>query len=178
MTGALPFVVDFSPEHLGHFWERRIALVAHLAGGTVALLAGPFQLWSGGAGIRIGPHRWVGRAYVVAVLMGGSAAFYLSAYTQEFAKQISLQALGVVWWTTTWKAYRAIRTGRESQHRTWAMRSYAVTFSFVIFRLGAEAGVLRLLGSEPVAVWICLSWVIPLLITEFTARFRLRLAHP
>ena len=166
VAGAFPFLVDFSPGQLGHFWERRIALLAHLAAGTVALLLGPFQIWSGLAAFRIAPHRWAGRAYVVAVLVGGLAAFYLSAYTQGFTKQMSLQGLGVVWWTTTWKAYRAIRQGWEVQHRKWAMRSYAVTFSFVVFRLGAEAGVLSLLGAEPVAIWICLSWMIPLLMTE------------
>jgi len=172
MAGAFPFVVDFSSGQLGHFWERRIGLLAHLASGTVALLAGPFQLWSGLTGFRTEPHRWVGRAYVVAVLVGGAAALYLSAYTQELTKQLSLQALGVVWWTTTWKAYRAIRTGREIQHKKWAMRSYAVTFSFVIFRLGAEAGVLGLLGSEPVSAWIWLSWMIPLLMTELILLLR------
>jgi len=150
-----------------------MALLAHLAGGSVALIAGPFQLWSGPAELRLSLHRWVGRVYVIAVLVGGSAAFYLSAYTQGFAKQLSLQALGVVWWATTWMAYRAIRSGRELQHSRWATRSYAVTFSFVIFRLGAELGVLRLLGSEPVAAGIWLSWMIPLLMTEVTRRFSL-----
>jgi hypothetical protein len=85
-------------------------------------------------------------------------------------KALSLQALGVAWWTTTWMAYRAIRTGREIQHRQWAARSYAVTFSFVTFRLGAEAGVLPYLGPEPVAVLIWVSWVIPLLATELVVR--------
>jgi hypothetical protein len=172
VLGALPFVIEISPEQFGHFWAHRLALLAHIAGGTVALLVGPFQLWSGLAAFRMDRHRWTGRAYVVAVLVGGFAAFYLSAYTQGLAKAMSLQALGLVWWTTTWMAYRAIRAGREIQHKKWAARSYAVTFSFVTFRLGAEAGVLTHLGSEPVAVWLWLSWTIPLFVTELALRFK------
>ena len=67
-------------------------------------------------------------------------------------------------------AYRAIRSGREIQHKKWAARSYAVTFSFVVFRLGAEAGVLTYLGPEPVAVLLWVSWAIPLFVTELVLR--------
>jgi len=174
VMGVLPFVVDISPDQFGHFWPRRLALLAHLAGGTVALLVGPFQLWSGLAALRMDRHRWAGRAYVVAVLVGGFAAFYLSAHTQGLVRAMSLQALGVAWWTTTWMAYRAIRAGREIQHKKWAARSYAVTFSFVTFRLGVEAGVLTQLGSEPVAAWLWLSWMIPLFVTELALPSRTR----
>jgi hypothetical protein len=169
---ALPFVAEISPMQFGpHFWPHRLALLAHLGGGTVALLAGPWQLWSGLTSFRMPQHRWTGRVYVLAVLVGGSAAFYLSAYTEGLAKAMSLQALGVAWWTTTWMAYRAIRAGREVQHKKWAARSYAVTFAFVTFRFGVSAGVLPHLGSAPVPVLLWLSWTIPLLITELALRF-------
>jgi len=177
LLGAFPFVREISPEQFGlHFWPRRLALLTHLAGGTVALLLGPFQLWSGLAAVPLDKHRWTGRAYVVAVLVGGLAAFYLSAYAEGLLKALSLQALGVAWWTTTWMAYRAIRSGREIQHKKWAIRSYAVTFSFVTFRLGVEAGMLTYLGPEPVALLLCVSWAIPLLVTELVLRSADRVA--
>jgi hypothetical protein len=172
---AFPFVAEISPMQFGpHFWPHRVALLAHLGGGTVALLVGPWQLWSGLGSFRMHQHRWTGRVYVLAVLVGGSAAFYLSAHTEGLAKAMSLQALGVAWWTTTWMAYRAIRAGRELQHKKWAARSYAVTFAFVTFRFGVIAGVLSHLGSAPVPVLLWLSWTIPLLITELALRFRAR----
>jgi hypothetical protein len=175
--GAFPFVGEISPEQFGpHFWPRRLVLLTHLAGGTVALLVGPFQLWSGLASRHMDQHRWTGRAYVVAVLVGGLAAFSLSAHTEGLLKALSLQVLGVAWWTTTWMAYRAIRSGRERRHRAWAARSYAVTFSFVTFRLGVEAGAIPYLGPEPVAVLLWVSWVLPLVITEVVLRGSLRAA--
>jgi hypothetical protein len=85
---------------------------------------------------------------------------------------MSLQALGVAWGATTLMAYRAIRTGRERQHKKWAARSYAVTFAFVTFRLGVSAGVLTPLRWPPVPVLLWLSWTVPLLITELSLRFR------
>jgi hypothetical protein len=43
-----------------HLWPRRLFLLAHLAGGTVALMVGPFQLWSGLAAFRMNRHQWAG----------------------------------------------------------------------------------------------------------------------
>ncbi len=175
LLAAFPFVADISPQGFGpHFWPNRSALLTHIAAGTVALVLGPLQLWSGLGAFRMDRHRWTGRVYVVAVFVGGLAAFYLSLYVDGLLKALSLQALGMAWWTTTWIAYRSIRSRRETQHKHWAARSYAVTFSFVVFRLGAEAGVLAYLGPEPVAVWLWVSWTVPLLVTELILRLARR----
>jgi len=171
LVGAFPFVLDPSPMGFGpHFWPHRLALLTHIGAGTTALLLGPLQLWSGLASFRMDRHRWTGRLYAVAVVVGGLAAFYLSAFVEGVVKALSLQGLGIAWWATTWMAYRAIRAGREIEHKHWAARSYAVTFSFVIFRLGAEAGILSYLGPNPVAVWLWVSWIAPLLVTELLLR--------
>jgi hypothetical protein len=85
---ALPFVVEISPMQFGpHLWPHQLALLAHLGGGTVALLVGPWQLWSGLGSFRMHQHRWTGRVYVLAALVGGSAAFYLSAYTEGWLRR-------------------------------------------------------------------------------------------
>jgi predicted membrane protein DUF2306 len=112
-------------------------------------------------------HRWTGRLYVVGVLVGGSAAFYLASHAgQGAAFGISLSALGVAWWTTTGMAYLAIRQGHVSQHKEWVIRSYVVTFTFVTTRALADVGVLSSLGPDPFATLVWLSWSMPLLATE------------
>jgi hypothetical protein len=49
-----------------------------------------------------------------------------------------------------------------------------VTFYFVTFRFGAEAGILPYLGPEPVAVLLWMSWTLPLVVVEIGRGLGLR----
>lgn len=167
ITDALPFVTDISPGKFGRYWPRRDWLLTHIAWSGLALIIGPFQFWSGLRRRSVSVHRWTGRLYVVAVLIGGSSAFYLASHAGQGATfGISLSALGVAWWTTTGMAYFAIRQGHVSQHKEWVIRSYVVTFTFVTTRTLADLGVLPSLGRDPFATLVWLSWSMPLLAME------------
>ena len=167
ITDAGPFLTDISSGTFGRYWPRRAWLLTHIAGSGLALIAGLFQLWSGLRRRSMIIHRWTGRLYVVAVLVGGVAAFYLASHAgQGPAFAISLSALGVAWWTTTAMAYVAIRLGHIDQHQEWVIRSYVVTFTFVTTRALAELGILPSLGPNPFATLVWLCWSMPLLATE------------
>jgi hypothetical protein len=167
LNDAIPYLTDVSPDKFGRFWPRRAWLLTHIAGSGLALLVGSLQLWSGLRRRSMRVHRWTGRLYVLGVLIGGSAAFYLASHAGQGAIfAISLGTLGVVWWTTTGMAYVAIRLGHVGQHKEWVLRSYVVTFTFVTTRALAEAGILPSLGHDPFATLVWLSWSMPLLATE------------
>ena len=173
ITDAVPFLTDVSSSKFGRYWPRRAWLLTHIAGSGLALIAGLFQLWSGLRRRSMTVHRWTGRVYVVAVLIGGVAAFYLASHAgQGPAFAISLSALGVAWWTTTGMAYIAIRRGHIGQHKEWVIRSYVVTFTFVTTRTLAELGILPSLGHDPFATLVWLCWSIPLLATEVVLQGR------
>jgi predicted membrane protein DUF2306 len=173
ITDALPFLTDISSGKFGRYWPRRAWLLTHIAGSGLALLAGPFQLWSGLRQRSMIVHRWTGRLYVVGVLIGGVAAFYLASHAgQGAAFGISLGALGAAWWTTTGMAYVAIRLGHIGQHKEWVIRSYVVTFTFVTTRTLAELGILSSLGRDPFATLVWLCWSMPLLATEVVLQGR------
>ena len=173
INDAIPFLTDISSGKYGRFWPRRVWLLTHIAGSALALLVGPFQLWSGLRQHSMLVHRWSGRLYVVGVLIRGSAAFYLALHEgQGAAFSISLGALGVAWWTTTGLAYFAIRQGHVSQHKEWVIRSYVVTFTFVTTRTLAEFGVLPSLGRDPFATLVWLCWSMSLLLTEVVLQGR------
>jgi hypothetical protein len=170
---AIPFLTDFSPDGFGRFWPRRAWLVVHIAGSGLALITGPFQLWSGLCRRAMFAHRWTGRLYVAGVLLGGSSAFYLASHAGQgpmFA--ISLSSLGIAWWTTTAMAYVAIRLGYVGQHKEWVVRSYVVTFTFVSTRALAELGILPSLGDNPFATLVWLCWSLSLLATEIVLQGR------
>ena len=167
INDAIPFLTDISPHKFGRFWPRRAWLLTHISGSGIALLIGPFQFWSGLRRRSMLVHHWTGRLYVVGVLIGGSAAFYLASHAGQGATfGISLGTLGVAWWTTTGMAYLAIRLGHVSQHKEWVVRSYVVTFTFVTTRALAELGILPSLGPDPFATLVWLSWSMPLLAME------------
>ena len=65
-------------------------------------------------------------------------------------------------------AFIQIRKGRITQHKEWMIRSYVVTFAFVLFRFIDELESVRALGSfvERGATEIWVSWAVPLLIVE------------
>jgi len=178
INDAMPFLTDISSGKFGRFWPRRVWLLTHIAGSGIALLVGPIQFWSGLRRRSMRVHRWSGRLYVVGVLIGGCAAFYLALHAgQGPIFGISLGTLGVVWWTTTGMAYAAIRLGHVSQHKEWVVRSYVVTFTFVTTRTLAELGILPILGRDPFATLVWLSWSMPLLATEVILQGRKMMAR-
>jgi hypothetical protein len=81
---------------------------------------------------------------------------------------MGMAALGLAWIITTGLAVIAICRCVVQQHKEWMIRSYAVTFAFVIFRAIVEvlevAGIGTTTEKLTLASWLC--WSIPLLITE------------
>jgi hypothetical protein len=73
---------------------------------------------------------------------------------------------------TTGMAVIAIRRRDIGQHKAWMIRSYAVIFAFVTYRLGSDVGRgLVPLPADPVAtdfdtVLAWGSWVVPLMVVE------------
>jgi len=74
---ALPYF-DVSEISYGRFWDRSGWLLTHVIGGSLALLVGPFQFWSGLRQRHMQFHQWTGRLYTVGVAL--SAATALAAH--------------------------------------------------------------------------------------------------
>lgn len=117
-------------------------------------------------------HRWLGRIYLIAILIGTISSTYLawtSAYRVNFSWALGLQGLAFAWITTALMAYISVMRGYILQHKEWMIRSYVVTFAFVTFRWLNDLTVVKNLIPEfaergPTVIWF--SWAIPLLITE------------
>jgi len=168
VTTALPYL-RLDQQAMARYGTRRGWLLMHVAGGAVALLIGPAQLWLGVSRRARSLHRRLGITYVASVAVGSCAAFYLASHTTlgwVFATGIT--GLGIAWVVTTTLAVVAIRRGLIEQHQDWMIRSYVVTFAFVTFRVlwsileAAHIGTPR--EQLGVASWFC--WALPLLVTE------------
>lgn len=167
---ALPYY-GFDPEYFGRYLDFKWTLMGHISGGLLALIIGPFQFWKAFRNRYLKAHRWMGRTYLVAILVGTLSSSVL-AWTVglkfHWTWSLALQGLALAWISTAAMAYISIRRGEKEKHRQWMIKSYIVTFAFVSFRWMDELPALRALGGdvERSASLIWVSWAIPLLITE------------
>ena len=162
---------DDAPNH----WALRRWLLMHITGGAAALLAGPWQFWTGFRRRFARLHRWTGWIFLSGVAIGSVGAFRLAIGTAfGWAWGFALLALTTAWVTTSGMAYYAILKRRVAIHKEWMVRAYVVTFAFVTFRiLNNYYPAERLQPSGDRAVtfaWAC--WVLPLLFTELILQFR------
>ena len=155
-------------KHFGHapiFWTHAVA-----ASATLEL--NPFQFWQGLRSRRRDIHRWIGRAYLVAVLAGGLSGLCMSFFAMTgpvAGAGFFLLALG--WLSTTWMAYARIRTGEIAAHRRWMIRSAALAFAAVTLRLYLPLSMVIGLPFEPsytVIAWAC--WIPNLIAVELWLR--------
>jgi len=85
--------------------------------------------------------------------------------------------LAACWMGSTLIAYRQIRQGNLSTHRSWMIRSYALTLAAVTLRLYLPSSQLAgfpMAVAYPAIAWLC--WVPNLLIAECFVRSRHALA--
>ena len=156
------------------FAERPVAAFAHFMGGAIALIAGTFQLNSRLRTRFIEVHRWFGRLYVVAVVIGGVAALALALHAfGGLIAHAGFGLLAVCWMGSTFNAYHYIRQGNLSTHRNWMIRSYALTLAAVTLRVylpSSQLAGIPMTVAYPVIAWLC--WVPNLLIAEWFVRSR------
>lgn len=171
INDALPYF-GFNKETFGSYWNYKWPLIGHISGGLLALIIGPFQFSKTFRNKFMTTHRWLGRIYLTAILIGTISSTYLawtSAYRVNFSWAFGLQGLAFAWITTASMAYVSVMRGRILQHKEWMIRSYVVTFAFVNFRWLVDLPIAHQLMDKfeergPTMIW--LSWTIPLLITE------------
>lgn len=158
-------------------------LVAHILFGSVALLAGCFQVWPWFRRRYPAAHRWMGRAYFFGgVFPAGIAVLGVAPVSSTgFVSQVGNTMLAVLWLVTSIAGYRMARQRRFVEHRRWMIRSFALTMSIVLNRVWLILFVVLLLprvdttyggdqdamirAAAGASVWM--SWVVNLLVAQW-----------
>lgn len=174
---ALLFLPQLRPPFLRNS-PLEPALLAHFAGGGLALALGPFQFLPSLRARRPTLHRWMGRAYVTAILGSGTAGFVLAFFSQGGAlAHAGFAMLAVSWLVTTTAAFVAIRRRDTRSHQRWMIRSFALTLAAVTLRVYLPVSLVIGVPFDlayPVIAWAC--WVPNLLVAE--RRFVSRVVTP
>ena len=143
-------------------------LSVHVAGAATALLIGAAQF--------VGPlrrrwpaaHRWTGRVYAVACLVGGLGGLMLApGSTAGPVANWGFGLLALAWIATTAMGWR-MALGRDLvAHRRWMIRSWALTLAAVTLRLqmlGVAFMPVDGVEAYRVIAWLC--WVPNLMVAE------------
>lgn len=166
----LPVGAAVDPAMRAEFTNHAAAVYVHAFAAGVALLLGPAQFWARLRRERPVLHRWSGRFYLaVGTLVGGLSGLYLAAFAFGGpAARLGFGVLAIVWLTTGWRAYSAIRRGAVVEHQRWMVRNFALAFAAVTLRIYVPLAVVSgvpFATAYPVIAWLC--WVPNLLIAEW-----------
>ena len=115
--------------------------------------------------------------YLVAAAGTGLSGLYMAVYAYGgIATNLGFAGMALAILVTTLIAYRNIRLRQIRKHRAWMLRSYAVMFSAVTFRLWLGILSAATGGNFTVAYLMAswLSWVLNLLWAEIYLRQSLR----
>ncbi|MBC7879196.1 MAG: DUF2306 domain-containing protein [Anaerolineales bacterium] len=165
----------FFPEQKLVYMAHSTMLWLHIVGVMVAIIIGPFQFLDGmRKGRLLKFHRWLGRSYLIAILVGGIGGLYMAPLAYGgLTAQFGFTALAIVWLFSAFKAYKHIRNKQIELHREWMTRNYALTFAGVMLRLWLPTfgaiGMDFLIGYIIVA-WLC--WIPNLIVAEWIIRGR------
>jgi uncharacterized membrane protein len=167
-----------SPDMVHHVDDVPLAFWTHVVAAAIALAAGVPQFAQRLRGTRPRTHRWTGRVYVTAVVLGAVSGLVLALNARGgLVTQAGFAMLAVLWCTVTLVALYHVRSLRFGIHRRWMIRSYALTFAAVTLRLQVPL-LVNALGTDytgvlPIIAWSC--WVPNLIIAEWLIR---RLPQP
>lgn len=136
----------------------KISFYTHIVLGGVALLIGWIQF---NAKLRLNKppiHRFVGKIYVVSVLLSSSAGFYIALFTdQGLWASLGFSCLAVIWFYTTLMAYLTVRNRQFLRHQTMMIYSYAACFAAVTLRIWLP--VLIMINGNYGTSYIIVAWL-------------------
>ena len=188
LVGLYPVIYFIVDRHFGLLSSKTQELLTntiwnagfygHIIPGGIALLIGWTQFSTQLSKKRLRLHRTIGKIYVFSVLISGVCGVYIAQFaTGGISNTIGFSLSGIVWLTTTFLAYQAIRKGNMEQHQNYMLYSYAVCFSAVTLRFWLPL-LINTLGEFESAYLIVgwLSWVPNLIVAYYIIRRRKNLS--
>jgi hypothetical protein len=138
----------------------RLGFYVHITTSLVVLVLGLWQWLPVVA--RRGPrlHRWLGYGYVGGILgLAAPSGLILARFANGgLVAQVGFTLQCVVWWLTTWLAYRAARQRDWPRHVQWQVRSYAVTLAALALR-GESYVMFYAFGTKPIETYLTVTWL-------------------
>jgi len=156
---GIHFLTTKSDETNDNPWFR-LGFYVHITTSLIVLVLGLLQ-WLPIVAQR-GPrlHRWLGYGYVVGILaLAAPSGLVLARFANGgLAAQVGFSLQCVVWWLSTWAAYRAARQQQWPRHVAWLVRSYAVTLAALALR-GESYLMYYAFHTKPIETYLTVTWL-------------------
>ena len=165
------------PEVATNAFPSSHGLRLHITASLFALTLGPFQFVPSLRAARPSLHRWIGRIYVAACLIGGLSGGAIAMFSSSGPiAGAGFLALAAFWLLFTGLAFIAVLGRDFVAHERWMVRSFALTLAAVTLRLYLPIGV-NLNNGEftlpyTIIAWAC--WVPNLIVAEIWLATRRR----
>jgi Predicted membrane protein (DUF2306) len=154
------------------YLSHPVILYGHVFGAALALALGPLQFCAGLRAFRPALHRWIGRALLLSVTVGGVCGLALAPVAQGgLIGRLGFACLAVGWLYTGFRGWCAIRARQVRQHQRWMLRNHALALAAVSLRVYLA---LALAAGWPfdaayaAIAWLC--WVPNLVLAEWWVR--------
>lgn len=150
---SIPAPAQLIANPMAHPW-----LWVHAGLAATALITGPWQFIPRLRTRFPQVHRWTGRVYIFACLVGGVAGLLLaSGSTAGPIARAGFGLLALVWLGVNANGLRLAMTGRYAEHRQWMIRSFALTFGAVTLRIYMPAA--QVAGLDPMVAYRAIAWL-------------------
>lgn len=163
---------EVMPNMVTYLTSAPVALWVHLTLGPLAMLLAPFQLSTRLRATHPRVHRIMGYTYGVSILLAGLASLGIAAsFEGSNWARVGFVLLGSMWLGATAIGISFAIRGQTARHRTWMLRSIALTFAAVTLRLIMPflmASGWTVLETYDVTAWA--SWGINLVVVELYLR--------
>jgi uncharacterized membrane protein len=158
---------------MNSYFFTPLGIQIHIGASAVALIVGAFQFLKPLRRRRPRVHRWIGRLYVAACVIGGLAGGAIALYSASgLVAGWGFFVLAVLWVPFTLLALAAALRRDFVAHERWMIRSFALTFAAVTLRLYLPVGAMTV-GFDvayPIIAWM--AWVPNLVVAEIWLRAR------
>jgi hypothetical protein len=138
----------------------RLGFYVHITSSLWVLGAGLVQFFPRWFRGRARLHRNLGKLYVGSILaLAAPSGLILAAYANGgLVAKVGFALQCVVWWLSTWQAYRLARQRRWEEHTAWMLRSFAVTLAALSLR--SESYLLyHVFGTKPIETYLTVTWL-------------------
>lgn len=138
----------------------RVGFYVHITSSLWVLATGLVQFFPRWFPGRATLHRNLGKLYVASILvLAAPSGLILAAYANGgLVAKVGFTLQCVVWWLSTWQAYRMARQRRWEEHTAWMLRSFAITLAALSLR--AESYLLYyLFGTKPIETYLTVTWL-------------------
>lgn len=156
---GIHFLTTKSDDTNDNHWFR-LGFYVHITTALVVLVLGLLQWlpWVAGRGPRL--HRSLGLGYVLGILaLAAPSGLVLARFANGgLVAQVGFTLQCVVWWLTTWLAYRAARRRNWPRHADWMLRSYAVTLAALALR-GESYVMFYAFHTKPIETYLTVTWL-------------------